>query len=119
MSRKIYWWSVVALLLSLACLGTIGWVGSELALHAGYERYEWSLSTFPDVHPEHIHILRAGNVLLDGRFFPGARPTLVILTSGYGDTEDQMLLIAGFLHQAGLSERNGVRAKLKCPTRAT
>jgi dipeptidyl aminopeptidase/acylaminoacyl peptidase len=103
MLRRIYWWSVIALLFSLACFGTIGWVGSERALHPGYERYEWSLDTFPDLQPEHIHVLSAGNVLLDGRFFPGARPALVILTSGYGDTQDQMLSIAEFLHQAGFS----------------
>jgi hypothetical protein len=84
----------MALLLSLACFGTISWVGSERALHPGYERYEWSLDTFPDLQPEHIHVLSAGNVLLDGRFFLGARPVLVILISGYGDTQDQSNIAA-------------------------
>jgi dipeptidyl aminopeptidase/acylaminoacyl peptidase len=91
------------LLLSLACLGAIGWVGSERALHPDYRRYEWSLDTFPDLHPEHIQVRSADNVLLDGLFFHGARPSLVILASGYGDTQEQMFSIAEFLHHAGFS----------------
>ncbi len=96
-------WSVMGLVLSMACLGTIGWVGSERALHPGYEHYEWSLDTFPDLHPEHIHVRSACSILLDGLFFRGARPSLVILVSGYGDTQEQMLSIAEFLHHAGFS----------------
>lgn len=103
MMRRISLWSVMGLVLSMACLGTIGWVGSERALHPGYDHYEWSLDTFPDLHPEHIHVRSAGNILLDGLFFRGARPSLVILVSGYGDTQEQMLSIAEFLHHAGFS----------------
>ena len=86
---------------SLVALGALGWVGSERALHPAYHRYEWSLATYPDLHPEHIQVLAADKILLDGRFFRGDRPSLVILASGYGDTQDQMLSIAEFLHQAG------------------
>jgi uncharacterized protein len=93
----------MGLLLFLACLGAIGWVGSERALHPSYQRYEWSLDTFPDLHPEHIHVRSADNVLLDGLFFHGARPSLVILASGYGDTQEQMFSIAEFLYDAGFS----------------
>jgi len=101
--RTLRWWSLVALLLVLAVLGTVGWVGSERALHPGYQHYDWSLETFPDLHPEHIHVRGADNVLLDGLFFPGDRPSLVILASGYGDTQVQMFSIAEFLHHAGFS----------------
>jgi fermentation-respiration switch protein FrsA (DUF1100 family) len=55
------------------------------------------------LHPEDIHVRTADNVLLDGLFFPGARPSLVILASGYGDTQVQMFSIAEFLHHAGFS----------------
>jgi fermentation-respiration switch protein FrsA (DUF1100 family) len=102
-TRTIALWSLTGLLLLLACLGTVGWVGSERALHPGYHRYEWSLETFPDLHPEHIHVRSADNVLLDGLFFRGDRPSLVILASGYGDTQEQMFSIAEFLHHAGFS----------------
>jgi uncharacterized protein len=104
MLRRITFWSVAALLLlSLGGLGAIGWVGAERALHPEYRRYEWSLATFPDLHPEHIQVRSTDNILLDGRFFPGTHPSLVILASGYGDTQDQMLSIAEFLHHAGFS----------------
>ena len=102
--RRILLWSVIGLLvLSLAGLGAISWVGSERALHPGYHRYDWTLDTFPDLHPEHIQFRSVDNILLDGRFFRGNRPALVILASGYGDTQDQMLSIAEFLHHAGFS----------------
>ncbi len=72
----------------------IGWIGSERALHPGYGRYKWSLDTFPDLHPEHIQVRSVDNIVLDGRFFRGDAQSLVILASGYGDTQDQMLQIA-------------------------
>ena len=102
--RKILLRSVVALLLlSLACLVVIGWIGSERALHPGYHRYDWSLATYPDLHPEPIQVQAADKIMLDGRFFHGARPALVILASGYGDSQDQMLPFAEFLYDAGFS----------------
>jgi uncharacterized protein len=102
--RKILLRSVIGLLLlSLVCLAAIGWVGSERALHPDYHRYDWSLATYPDLHPEHIQVQAVDKIVLDGRFFRGVRPSLVILASGYGDSQDQMLPIAEFLHDAGFS----------------
>jgi uncharacterized protein len=102
--RRITLWCIAGLVVvSLASFGAIGWVGSERALHPEYHRYEWSLATFPDLDHESIQIRTADNVLLYGRFFPGAHSSLVILASGYGDTQDQMLSIAEFLHSAGFS----------------
>jgi dipeptidyl aminopeptidase/acylaminoacyl peptidase len=102
--RKILLRSVIGLLLlSLVCLAAIGWVGSERALHPDYRHYDWSLATYPDLHPEHIQVQTADNIVLDGRLFSGARPSLVILASGYGDSQDQMLPITEFLHDAGFS----------------
>jgi dipeptidyl aminopeptidase/acylaminoacyl peptidase len=104
MLRRIALWCVAGLvLLSLVSLGAIGWVGSERALHPDYRRYQWSLATFPDLEPEHIQVRSVDGVLLDGRFFRGTHPSLIILASGYGDTQDQMLSIAEFLHHAGFS----------------
>jgi uncharacterized protein len=104
MVRRIALWCLAGLvLLSLVSLGVIGWIGSERAVHPAYGRYQWSLNTFPDLHPEHIQVRSVDNIVLDGRFFRGDRPALIILASGYGDTQDQMLQIAEFLHQAGFS----------------
>jgi fermentation-respiration switch protein FrsA (DUF1100 family) len=101
MRRTLTWWAIGLLLFSAATLGIVGWIGSERALHPGYHQYRWSVATFPDLHPEHIQVRSADNVTLDGRFFRGDRRSLVILANGYGDTQDQMLSIAEFLHQAG------------------
>jgi uncharacterized protein len=102
--RKLLKASALCLLaLSLAALGIIGWIGSERALHPGYHPYKWSLATYPDLHPEQIQVRTSDKVTLDGRFFRGARPSVVILASGYGDTQDQMLPITEFLHQAGFN----------------
>ena len=102
--RKILLRLVIGVLLfSLVCLAAIGWVGSERALHPDYHHYDWSLATYPDLHAEHIQVRAADNIVLDGRFFHGARPSLVILASGYGDSQDQMLPFAEFLYDAGFS----------------
>jgi uncharacterized protein len=102
--RKILLYSILVLVvLSLGVLGTVGWIGSERALHPGYHRYDWDLATYPDLHPERIEFTGADNIRLDGRFFPARTPACIILASGYGDTQDQMLSIAEFLHRAGYS----------------
>ncbi len=104
MLRRVTLWVVTVLvLLMLVGFAAIGWIGSERALHPEYHHYEWSLATFPDLHPEHFQVQSADNTVLDGRFFPGDHPSLVILLCGYGDTQDQMLSIAEFLHRAGFS----------------
>ena len=100
--KRILWSLLVGLLLlSAGVLGVVGWIGSERALHPGYPHYKWNLATFPDLHPEPIRAIAADKIALSGRFFRGNRPSLIILMSGYGDMEDQMLPIAEFLHRAG------------------
>src|SRR5271170_6521034 len=100
--KRIVWSLLIGLLLlSLAAFGVVGWIGSERALRPGYPHYKWNLATFPDLHPETILAIAADKITLSGRFFRGNRPSLIILASGYGDTQDQMLPIAEFLHQAG------------------
>ncbi len=103
LKRVLLWSAAGLLLLALAVLGAIGWIGSERALHPGYHAYDWSLATFPDLHPEHIQVQSDDHVPLDGRFFSGKDHAAIILASGYGDTQDQMLSIGEFLHQAGFS----------------
>src|ERR1035441_2657106 len=44
---------------------------------------------------------RRTSTRIAGSFFPGHRPTTVILSHGYGDTQEQMLPHAQFLHSAG------------------
>src|SRR5580704_6491307 len=99
--RRAILFCTLGLLLLLGAFGVIGWFASERALHPAYPRYKWTLATYPDLHPEPIHVPAAGGILIEGRWFSGDLPSLVILASGYGDTQDQMLPFAEFLHQAG------------------
>jgi hypothetical protein len=104
MIRKLAFRLILLLfLLALIAVGTIGWVGSERALHPGYYRYKWSLASYSDLQPERIEIHSSTGIDLQGRFFPSSTRRLIVLVSGYGDTEDQMLPFAEFLHQAGFS----------------
>jgi fermentation-respiration switch protein FrsA (DUF1100 family) len=91
------------MVLSMVVLGGVGWIGSERALHPRYYHYSWSLSSFPELHAESIKIHSSTGITLTGRFFPGPRRALIVLASGYGDTQDQMLPFADFLHRAGFS----------------
>jgi uncharacterized protein len=95
--------AAVGFLLLLLVFGVIGWVGSERALRPAYPRYGWSLANYPDLHPQDIRVRAADGVVLDGRFFGGKQKSLVILVSGYGDTQDQMLPFAEFLQQGGFT----------------
>jgi dipeptidyl aminopeptidase/acylaminoacyl peptidase len=104
MVRKLVARSVGAfIILSVLALGGIGWVGSERALHPGYYHYKWSLASYPDLHPEEIDFRSSTGVVLKGRFFHGVSRQLIVLVSGYGDTQDQMLPFAEFLTRAGFS----------------
>jgi uncharacterized protein len=95
--------AAVLLLLLLIAVGAIGWVGSERALHPGYNKYNWSLATYPDLRPEAIHIHSSTGIDLQGRFFSGQNREVIILASGYGETQEQMLPFAEFLHRAGFN----------------
>jgi fermentation-respiration switch protein FrsA (DUF1100 family) len=90
-------------LLALVAVGAIGWVGSERALHPGYYHYQWSLGSYPDLRAEPIETRSSTGIDLRGRFFAGSSHALIVLVSGYGDTQDQMLPFAEFLHRAGFS----------------
>jgi len=102
MSRKIAVRTLVLLcILIVIVLGVVGWIGSERALRPHYYTYRWSLATYSDLHPEAVKIHSRTGVTLTGRFFPSSGPATVLLASGYGDTQDQMLPFAEFLHRDG------------------
>ncbi|MFZ0594303.1 MAG: alpha/beta hydrolase [Bryobacteraceae bacterium] len=101
MIRKVVFRSAIAVIAVFALIGVVGWIGSERALHPAYYHYKHSLADYPDLHPEDIAVKSASGVVLRGRFFEGPNRDLIVLASGYGDTQDQMLPYAEFLRQAG------------------
>lgn len=104
MIRKILLWFLLPLcLLASLLLGGVGWIGSERALHPHYYHYRTTLADYPDLHPQPVQFRSVTGVALFGRFFPGTEETTIVLANGYGDTEQQMLPIADFLHKAGFS----------------
>ena len=86
---------------ALAATAVIGWIGSERALRPAYHHYKWTLADYPDLQPQKIQIRSATGIKLEANFFPGSSHALIVLVSGYGDTQDLMFPFAAFLHQAG------------------
>ena len=86
-------------------LGGVGWIGSERAIHPRQPTYAWRLAGYPALGAAVQRVTFRGStgVRLDGRFFPGRSRATIILSEGYGDTEDEMLPWANLLHQAGYS----------------
>lgn len=90
-------------MLGIIALAGICWVASTKAIHPAEHGYDWSLSTFPDLKAQEIHFSTADGLALEGRYFAGTRPAVIVLSHGYGDTQEQVLPIAHFLHDAGYS----------------
>jgi len=94
---------LIVVLLIVALLGGVGWYASGRAIHPKQNSYDWTVSDFPALAPQSVRFKTRDGVTLAGRFFPGSSRTTIILSHGYGDDQDQMLLWADFLHAAGFS----------------
>src|SRR5438067_4678368 len=84
-------------------LGGVGWIGSERAIHPKQHTYAWSLAGYPALGAAVQQVTFRGStgVRMAGRFFPGRSRATIILSAGYGDTQDQMVPWADLLHRAG------------------
>jgi uncharacterized protein len=90
-------------LLVVAIIGGVGWYASGRAIHPKQNSYPWTLSDYPNLQPEAVTLPTRGGISLAGRFFPGASRTTIILSHGYGDDQDQMIVWADFLNRAGFT----------------
>jgi fermentation-respiration switch protein FrsA (DUF1100 family) len=86
-----------------AVLVGVGWYASGRAIRPKQNRYDETLSDFPELKPESVRFKTRDGVTLAGRFFPGTSRSTIILSHGYGDDQNQMLPWADFLHAAGFS----------------
>jgi dipeptidyl aminopeptidase/acylaminoacyl peptidase len=81
----------------------LAWRGSGIAMNPPPGQVAWSLDDYPDLSPEVLTVHSRTGVDLTGRFFRGADPATVIVSHGYGGTQDEMLPVANALHQVGFN----------------
>lgn len=84
-------------------VGAICWSASTRAIHPAEHGYAWSLATFPDLQGRDVRFTSRTGIQIQGRLFPGSKPAVIVLSHGYGDTQDQLLPFAHFLYQDGFS----------------
>jgi fermentation-respiration switch protein FrsA (DUF1100 family) len=93
----------LVLVLAVAVLGTVGWIGSERAIHPHAATYTWRLADYPNLRPQNVAFISRTGIKIAARFFPGRSHATIILSHGYGDNQNQMLPWANFLSHAGYS----------------
>ena len=103
LKRIAAWTGVCLLILALAGLLVVGWIGSEKAIHPAAATYPKSLADFPDLHPRDVGFDSRTHTTIAAEFFPGERHATIVLSHGYGDNQVQMLPYADFLHKHGFS----------------
>lgn len=94
---------LAVLLVAGGALGGVGWVGSERALHQGPKSYRWRLADYPDLRPARVMIPSSTGITIAGTFFPGRSRATIIVSHGYGNSQDEVLPLAAFLQHAGYS----------------
>src|SRR4051794_12948433 len=88
--------------LAAGALGMLGWRASTSAMRPGTGHVPWSLQDFPRLAAQDIRVQSSTGGELRGRFFAGRTGATVVLTHGYGGTQDEMLPVADMLHRHGL-----------------
>ena len=95
--------AIVLILVVTAAVVGLAWRASGHAIHPGPAAFAWSLADYPDLKAEDVEVKSSTGVTLAGRFFPGRSPATVVLTHGYGGSQDELLPTADALHKGGLS----------------
>jgi dipeptidyl aminopeptidase/acylaminoacyl peptidase len=97
--------AVAALLVLAAACGllALAWRASSSAMEPGIEPLPWTLADFPSLRAEEVSIDGSTGARLSGRLFRGRERATVVLTHGYGGTQDELLPVAATLHDAGLT----------------
>ncbi len=94
---------IAMLAVGIVALAGICWAASDKAIHPAEHAYKWSLATYPDLKAQEIRFPTRDRLTLEGRYFQGPGPAVIVLSHGYGDVQEQMLPFAHFLHEAGYS----------------
>ncbi len=92
-----------AILLACGLVAILTWNASDHVLHPPHVSYAGLLRRYRTLASQAVTFHGAGGALISGRFFPGRTRATIILSHGYGATQEQMLPWASFLHRAGFS----------------
>jgi dipeptidyl aminopeptidase/acylaminoacyl peptidase len=94
-----------ACLILLACglVGILSWTASGHVLHPARVSYAALLRQYRRLVSHVVTIHSTTGAIISGRFFPGRTHATIILSHGYGATQEQLLPWASFLHQAGFN----------------
>src|SRR5437763_2698906 len=101
LGRIVAWLCALVLVLAVAVLGTVGWIGSERAIHPHAVTYTWRLTDYPNLRPQNVTFISRTGLKIAARFFRGRSHATIILSHGYGDNQNQMPPWADFLNKAG------------------
>lgn len=82
---------------------SVAWRSSSRAMHPPTATYAWSLDDYSGLRPEDVTVESSTGTRLAGRFFPGRSGATIIITHGYGGTQDELLPVANALHEGGFS----------------
>ena len=94
---------VVLAVLAIAGLSALAWRASSRAIHPGPPQYAWTLADYPELKAEDVRVETSTGASLSGRFFAGRERATVVLTHGYGGSQDEMLPVADTLHRRGFT----------------
>jgi dipeptidyl aminopeptidase/acylaminoacyl peptidase len=81
----------------------LGWKASSRALHPATASFPWSLTDFPSLKADEVSVRSRTGVTLAARFFRGRDRATIVLSHGYGGTQDEMLPVANTLHRHGFN----------------
>lgn len=107
--RRVILWALglCATLVAVVCAGLVvfAWQAATTNMELPPAHYAWNLQSYPALarvaSPLTIHS-RTG-VTLVGRFFRGRSEATIVLSHGYGGSQDEMLPVANMLHAAGFT----------------
>src|SRR5947209_11173931 len=90
----------LVLVLPVAAVGTVGWIGSERAIHPHAVTYTWRLTDYPNLRPQNVTFISRTGIKIAARFFPGRSHATVILSHRHGDNQNHLLPWADVLTKA-------------------
>jgi dipeptidyl aminopeptidase/acylaminoacyl peptidase len=93
----------VLLVVLAAALVGLAWRASGHAIHPARVASPVGLDDYPGLRAEDVEVTSSTGAVLAGRFFHGRSKATVVLTHGYGGSQDELLPTANALHESGFS----------------